>query len=185
MRPVFGILLAALASSAIPAKAATITRAYSFTGSNIADIIGSAASPVSTVNLKFSVTFDPLVQVINAPGGATLDSANIPLGSAFRYSFIPANSDRMSVGGAANGTFGVFSNNDDFSLDFRNALSPTPEFTVFVFTTAATPGSAFRAFSGVITPLSVPEPASWALMIAGFGMAGGALRTRRWRLKMA
>jgi len=26
---------------------------------------------------------------------------------------------------------------------------------------------------------SVPEPASWALMIAGFGLAGGALRRRR------
>jgi hypothetical protein len=25
----------------------------------------------------------------------------------------------------------------------------------------------------------VPEPASWALMIAGFGLAGGALRHRR------
>lgn len=25
---------------------------------------------------------------------------------------------------------------------------------------------------------SVPEPASWALMIAGFGLAGGALRRR-------
>ena len=26
----------------------------------------------------------------------------------------------------------------------------------------------------------VPEPAAWGLMIAGFGMAGGALRRRRW-----
>lgn len=32
----------------------------------------------------------------------------------------------------------------------------------------------------VETPLAaVPEPASWAMMIAGFGMVGGALRTRR------
>jgi hypothetical protein len=26
---------------------------------------------------------------------------------------------------------------------------------------------------------AVPEPASWALMIGGFGMAGGMLRRRR------
>lgn len=31
----------------------------------------------------------------------------------------------------------------------------------------------------VVTDLAVPEPASWALMIAGFGLVGGALRQRR------
>lgn len=29
------------------------------------------------------------------------------------------------------------------------------------------------------TPMGVPEPTSWALMILGFGLAGGALRRRR------
>ena len=32
-----------------------------------------------------------------------------------------------------------------------------------------------------VTLTQVPEPASWALMIAGFGLAGGALRRRRER----
>ncbi len=32
---------------------------------------------------------------------------------------------------------------------------------------------------GVFLPAPVPEPASWALMIGGFGMVGGALRRRR------
>jgi PEP-CTERM motif len=27
--------------------------------------------------------------------------------------------------------------------------------------------------------VSVPEPASWALMISGFGLVGGAMRKRR------
>jgi len=30
-----------------------------------------------------------------------------------------------------------------------------------------------------VTKTSVPEPAAWAMMIAGFGLAGGALRHRR------
>jgi hypothetical protein len=30
-----------------------------------------------------------------------------------------------------------------------------------------------------LTPQSVPEPAQWALIIGGFGMAGGAMRRRR------
>lgn len=33
----------------------------------------------------------------------------------------------------------------------------------------------------VITITAVPEPAAWAIMIAGFGLAGGALRWRRAR----
>lgn len=40
-------------------------------------------------------------------------------------------------------------------------------------------GSAARAVGGV------PEPAAWALMIAGFGMAGAALRGRRSPAKVA
>ena len=32
---------------------------------------------------------------------------------------------------------------------------------------------------GAAAPVAVPEPASWALMIGGFGLAGGMLRRRR------
>ena len=48
----------------------------------------------------------------------------------------------------------------------------------------ATGGVAVRSFSGVnfdtisISGATVPEPASWALMIAGFGLVGGAMRRR-------
>ncbi len=35
------------------------------------------------------------------------------------------------------------------------------------------------------TPGAVPEPASWALMIGGFGMVGGTLRRRRARVQFA
>jgi hypothetical protein len=31
----------------------------------------------------------------------------------------------------------------------------------------------------IVTPAAVPEPAAWALMIAGFGLSGAALRRRR------
>jgi len=36
-----------------------------------------------------------------------------------------------------------------------------------------------------ITPPSVPEPASWALMLGGFGLVGGAMRYRRQNVSFA
>lgn len=42
--------------------------------------------------------------------------------------------------------------------------------------------SAGEDFAGVVTisnGAAVPEPATWALMISGFGLAGMALRRRR------
>ena len=44
----------------------------------------------------------------------------------------------------------------------------------------------FDNYSVTISAVNaVPEPASWALMIAGFGLAGGVLRTRRARVAFA
>lgn len=37
-----------------------------------------------------------------------------------------------------------------------------------------------QALSGTINAPAVPEPATWAMLIAGFGMVGGAARRRRY-----
>ncbi len=44
------------------------------------------------------------------------------------------------------------------------------------FTSVFLNSSAVSLFS---TPSAVPKPAAWAMMIAGFGMVGGALRSQR------
>ncbi|RYE96095.1 MAG: PEP-CTERM sorting domain-containing protein, partial [Oxalobacteraceae bacterium] len=50
-------------------------------------------------------------------------------------------------------------------------------------------GSEGGSYAGTLnfSPMggAVPEPASWALMIAGVGMAGGALRRRRVSTKVS
>jgi len=63
------------------------------------------------------------------------------------------------------------------------ALTPTPA----AFTPPTVPGGS-GLFPGIPIPLpgfvppvfgSVPEPATWAMMIAGFGLVGASLRRRR------
>jgi hypothetical protein len=54
----------------------------------------------------------------------------------------------------------------------------------------AAPGVTFTSDSGVflgsgLTPAGVPEPASWALMITGFGLVGSAMRRRSSRALLA
>lgn len=44
---------------------------------------------------------------------------------------------------------------------------------------AGGPPQVTQSFSGVLDAPGIPEPASWALMIGGFGLAGTALRRRR------
>lgn len=58
-----------------------------------------------------------------------------------------------------------------------NATGPT---TLRFTSNGGNPGSAFGpVIGGVSVSSAVPEPATWALMISGFGMAGVALRRRR------
>jgi hypothetical protein len=107
---------------------------------------------------------------------------------------------------SSNGAFQGFEYDDVATIDsqrepnsFRITLNPVPGHTdqlQLVFTPALTiagsaigtnsfehqdfQGSGNRILSGTVkVSAAVPEPASWALMIAGFGLAGAALRTRR------
>jgi hypothetical protein len=58
-------------------------------------------------------------------------------------------------------------------VDPANLISIDPTFA------ALNPGVSLAINSGSGPAPGVPEPASWALMIAGFGLAGAALRRRR------
>ncbi|MBO9576882.1 MAG: PEPxxWA-CTERM sorting domain-containing protein [Sphingobium sp.] len=49
---------------------------------------------------------------------------------------------------------------------------------------SAGPDEETHGLFGVLAP-SVPEPASWAMMVAGLGLAGAGLRRRRARVRFA
>ncbi|MFD1610841.1 PEPxxWA-CTERM sorting domain-containing protein [Sphingomonas tabacisoli] len=66
-------------------------------------------------------------------------------------------------------------------------ITVNPSVPGFLFRLTTTDGSRFSAdnfvFGASVAP--VPEPASWALMIAGFGLAGSVTRRRKWVLTSA
>jgi Protein of unknown function (DUF642)/PEP-CTERM motif len=96
----------------------------------------------------------------------------------------PATAD-VSVGGQ---TVHVSSQNDPSQFGTVGAMLWKTDSFTFVgtghdsITLAATvPGNGGVFFDDIQVngPAAVPEPASWALMIGGFGLAGAALRRRR------
>jgi len=76
-------------------------------------------------------------------------------------------------------TIGTFTHENDFLGGQTGPYSVTTRYTVV----APTTGSSFSTIS--IHDATVPEPATWALMIMGFGAAGAMLRSNRRRLAAA
>ena len=58
------------------------------------------------------------------------------------------------------------------------AAPATGDFT-FSFTSNGFPAKDFVIDRVYLSALPVPEPTTWAMLIAGFGLVGGAMRTRR------
>ncbi len=81
------------------------------------------------------------------------------------------------------GAFGMVSNSQVFNITggsgkFAGATGGFTGTGGISFVPGRPPTSNI-AFSGAIDVAAVPEPAAWALMISGFGLAGTALRRRR------
>jgi len=133
-------------------------------------------------------------QFVYAGPTTVLDGKSLVHNSSVLFSGTFSNawiSGRGGVGGMdltiANGGFATYASNyydlsnfdpstDEFSFHF-GATSPT-----FARANASSALRTFRAHTGgdfQAALIPVPEPATWALMIGGFGLAGAALRRRR------
>jgi hypothetical protein len=77
----------------------------------------------------------------------------------------------LALGAATSGTF---------ALTFANSISPLnlSDFSVR-YQGITAPGFPNESGSASGVPTAIPEPATWAMMIGGFGLIGGAVRRRR------
>lgn len=190
---------AAVLLGAASAQAATVTKTYDFSLGDFVDVIGNNAAPLATITGSFTLTFDPAVGVNNDTADITTNSlSDTHINSPIGFGFAPGTPLFISIGGLQNGDGSIaqFSNDFVLQLKFANAASldsPMLSLCSDGFACGSAPGATFAsgytlldhngawlAREGSVTVGGgVPEPASWALMMLGFGGLGAALRTRR------
>ena len=178
-----GFIALVAASAADHAAAQSITRQFDFAAYNLSNPFDpSLVSPDGIVAGSILVTFDKSKAANNQTSGISLIGLNIKLGSQIAFSYQPA-WDLMVIGGEQAGTTGAFANTDDFTLSFFSASS-TPMWGSFFYYQVTNGNTVFESWNDdvVVTGSTIspaPEPANWAMMVGGFGLVGGAMRSRR------
>lgn len=178
---------ALLFSSAIvaPATAATIT--YTLTGNFQGTLDGQGFDVFATFTgiadtdgpSTFGAPFRDLTSLTAVANGVTYTSVS----TGYFYSFPNRSSGGTGFGTLTNGYFIEFSGINNF--DGESDLAPTPVRFDFPANQAFVTdrGTAYinnasnLTFSASLA--GVPEPATWGLMILGFGAVGGAMRRRQ------
>jgi hypothetical protein len=147
----------------------------------------SADRALGLAGLRLSfIDNDDTLQVYGV-SGSQLVSLGYP--GVIRQGLGGANAGLSLLSGGATGPAFAGANNGTQQLDL---LAPTAAFSAFFFTTRepgnvaflGTQGQGYRIDSlrfvaGQAQPAAVPEPDSWALLIAGFGLVGAAARRSR------
>jgi hypothetical protein len=152
-------------SLAIPAQAALVTLRFKLIAT---DFLPDGA-PVDPVRGRFDLLFDNSNDIESTTAGLAVTGFNLPIVPRFSYSKFY---DDIVIGNdILPGGCAVANNKDDFCF-FIYPISP-PAVTIFFYASSVASG---YFYARNISVVSVPEPATWALMIAGFGLAGGALR---------
>jgi hypothetical protein len=138
----------------------------------IFDFAGYVVGSISSADPHFAVSVQNVTTGVLTPPGF-VDNPSIP-NLVFTW-----------IGPAFHASGGPFA---DFNFNGLKALSKYKSLALGVFSAIAEKNNGIPpGGTGTITyntgyvtvPTAVPEPATWAMMIAGFGLAGAALRRRR------
>lgn len=163
-------LLGALAlAAAQAASAGVITVNGAFTATDWQVYFGSPAAPIDTLYLEYSATFDDALSYTADSSIVSVLNTNIPYGFDFSY-------------GAGNGVFVLATNGSPVGCGH-----PQSSFCAFVydfstgvpaFVEQSPPGGGGWTAQTITAGAVVPEPPTWALLIA-VGLAGAIVRRQR------
>jgi hypothetical protein len=155
--------------------------------------ITASVDPVTSgQDVTFTFTDDDIVDLISFDIGFSYDAGLLEFLSAAPGSSLPGASDPSNFFAFDDGAGNGF-------LSFAASSAFTGSATIFTATfrtlgggnaSFSASGQYFQEGTGTPVPLSgttsvtiaaIPEPATWAMMILGFGIAGTALRSQRRR----
>jgi len=173
------LCIAALVSGISPASAdaASIFRNFSINASDfVFDYGPTSPPPKEDVFLHFTVAFHNTLDINATSDALTVNSFNLPSSVQYAYNkefdqfIIATNPFINGCALPANSFCGV--------IDKVSSLNPSLRFFEQVTTAGGIATS--RKFSFHVTEAGVvPEPATWLMIIAGFGMVGAAVRRKK------
>ena len=177
------VALALFIGFANSAHATLVNQTYAFKAYNFsADGNPLDTPPADPVVGSLTVTFDNDIDYAPQSNGITLNYINIDVGSTILFSY-SVEFDTLMVGASHNGLFGYQWGDDDFTMFIYDATGKVPnDYVGFFGYTQHTRFNSFETSALAVTSRpagAVPEPASWAMMVGGFCLIGGAMRGRK------
>ncbi|MBS0502935.1 MAG: PEPxxWA-CTERM sorting domain-containing protein [Proteobacteria bacterium] len=153
------------------ADAAIVTRHFLISANGFA-----ADAPVQTASGIFSFTYDEAAFLTPVAPVTKVTSFNVPFNGPALFTYNKGNNFLMVSNNITGLTaFTITPNAPTFGFFIKNP-GGAPQVTNLSYSAN---GKIFSSSQVAVQALAaVPEPASWALMIGGFGLAGAALRTR-------
>ena len=181
-----GLWMAAVAGAAmtVPAQAAVITRNF-----QVSAVFPQATAPVRSVVLDFLLTYDPVVAYNGVAVTGYVSSsaaASFNPASVLFYTFPGGGGGNiLQFSGAMNGGSVIERSNDFLVIlvtDAAGNVIASPNTTVEYSLVGSSVNFNTRNVATVVTTPgngAVPEPATWAMLLVGFGAIGAAARYRR------
>nr|WP_074204521.1 PEPxxWA-CTERM sorting domain-containing protein [Parasphingorhabdus marina] len=171
------LISTAIAMLAAPgcANAAIVMKSLDITGSDFSLRFGNGSvAPADPFSVVFSVTFDNSSDVNRTTNGLNIISSTLPYSAEYAYN---SSRDVLTLATDVTDDGSCLGSANSFCI-FVNNFSTAPNASFFNQVTGGNGGPGIWVANRISTS-AVPEPATWAFMIFGFGAIGGAMRRQR------